>query len=212
MVIVQNAKSSSVLSENLRTSDLKPYQTNTKDPYVTAYLKADVLPLVFVIGDGKDYNSEKEKYSNKPLKQNSSYIVFLRYFESEGSYYSTKWSSNIRTMIRAPDKANDISSGTEWYIVVVSLVSGIIIGIPLSYIVLCYHRKLRSTKSQSNAESQNDKTYQDLDLTKMNTEVEDNYESLRVNIASNDTEKDDDATYTELNSNKDVENNYQSLS
>ena len=83
MVIVQNAKSSSVLSENLRTSDLKSYQANTKDPYVTAYLKADVLPLVFVIGDGKDYNSENEKYSNQPLKQNSSYIVFLRFFESE---------------------------------------------------------------------------------------------------------------------------------
>jgi hypothetical protein len=83
MVIVQNAISSSVLSENLRTSNLKPYQANTKDPYVTAYLKADVLPLVFVIGDGKDYNSEKEKYSNQPLKQNSSHIVFLRFFESE---------------------------------------------------------------------------------------------------------------------------------
>jgi hypothetical protein len=46
----------------------------------------------------------------------------------------------------------------------------------------------------------------------MNTEVEDNYESVTVNIASNDTAKDDDSTYTELNSNKDVENNYQSLS
>ena len=110
------------------------------------------------------------------------------------------------------DKANDISSGTEWYIVVVSLVSGIIIGILLSYIVLCYRRKLRSTKSQSKTEPQDDKTYQDLDLTKMNTEVEDNYESVTVNIASNDTAKDDDSTHTELNSNKDVENNYQSLS
>ncbi|CAB4004031.1 High Incidence of Males (increased X chromosome loss) [Paramuricea clavata] len=194
MVIVQNAKSNSVLSENLRTSDLKPYQTNTKDPYVTAYLKADVLPLVFVIGEGKDYNSEKEKYFNQPLKQNSSYIVFLRYFESEGSYYSTKWSSNVRTMIRAPDKANDISSGTEWYIVLVSLVSGIIIGILLSYIVSCYRRKLRSTKSQSNTEPQDDATYQGLDLTKMNPE--DNYESLRVNTASNDTENDDNSAYT----------------
>ena len=73
---------------------------------------------------------------------------------------------------------------------------------------------MRSTKSQSKTELQDDKTFQDLDLTKMNTEVEDNYESLRVNIASNayDTAKDDDSTYTELNSNKDVENNYQSLS
>ena len=83
MVIVQNAKSSSIPSENLRTSDLKPYKTNIKDPYITAYLKADVLPLTFVIGDGKEYSSEKEKYFNQPLKQNSNYIVFLRYFENQ---------------------------------------------------------------------------------------------------------------------------------
>ena len=83
MVIVQSAKSSSMLSENLRTSDLKPYQANMNDPYVTAYLKADVLPLTFVIGDGKEYSTKKEKYVNQPLKQNSSYIVFLRYFENQ---------------------------------------------------------------------------------------------------------------------------------
>jgi hypothetical protein len=83
MVIVQNAKSSSTPSENLRTSDLQPYKANINDPYVTAYLKTDVLPLTFVIGDGKEYNSEKEKYVNQPLKQNSSYILFLRFFENQ---------------------------------------------------------------------------------------------------------------------------------
>ncbi len=83
MVIVQNAKSSSAASKNLRTSDLKPYKASISDPYVTACLKTDALPLTFVIGDGKEYNSEKEKYFNQPLKQNSHYIVFLRYFESQ---------------------------------------------------------------------------------------------------------------------------------
>lgn len=83
MIIVQNTKSSSTRSENLRTIDLKPYQKNTQDPYVTAYLKADVLPLTFVIGDGKEYNSEKEKFANQPLKKNSNYIVFLRFFENQ---------------------------------------------------------------------------------------------------------------------------------
>ena len=83
MVIVQNAKSSSTPSENLRTSDLKPYKANKNDPFVTAYLKTDVLPLTFVIGDGKEYNSEKEKYVNQPLKQNSNYIVSLRFFENQ---------------------------------------------------------------------------------------------------------------------------------
>ena len=90
MVIVQSAKSSSTLSENLRTSDLKPYQANISDPYVAAYLKTDVLPLTFVIGDGKEYNSEKEKYVNQPLKQNSSYIVFLRFFENQVNI-SKRW-------------------------------------------------------------------------------------------------------------------------
>ena len=36
---------------------------------------------------------------------------------------------------------------------------------------------------------------------------EDNYQSLRVNAASND----DDSTYTELKKTSDVEDNYQSL-
>ncbi len=83
MVVVQNVPSSQAPNEDIKTSDLKPYQTNTQDAYITAYLKADVLPLTFVIGDGKEYNSEREKYFNPPLKQNSNYIVFLRFFESQ---------------------------------------------------------------------------------------------------------------------------------
>ena len=94
----------------------------------------------------------------------------------------------------------------------VSLVSGIIIGIFLSYIVSCSRRKFRSRNPQSNPEPQPtevDTTYQELDLSKMNTE--DNYQSLRVNGASIDAANDDDSTYTELNKTRDVENNYQSL-
>ena len=86
--------------------------------------------------------------------------------------------------------------------------SGIIIGILLSHIVSCFRRKFRSRKPQSNPEPKStevDTTYQELDLSKMNTE--DNYQSLRVNAASNDEE----STYTELNKIRDVEDNYQSL-
>ena len=110
------------------------------------------------------------------------------------------------------DKAssNNTSRGTEWYIVVVSLVSGIIIGILLSYIASCCRRKFRSRKPHSNPEPKTteiDTTdYQELDLSKMNTE--DNYQSLRVNAASTDEE---DSTYTELNKTNDVENNYTNL-
>jgi hypothetical protein len=83
VVIVQIVTNGQTPSENIKTSKLKPYQTNTQDPYITAYLKADVLPLTFVIGDGKVYSSEKEKYFNQPLEENSNYIVFLRFFESQ---------------------------------------------------------------------------------------------------------------------------------
>ena len=83
MVIVQLVTSSETPSENVKTRELKAYQTNTRDPYITAYLKSDALPLTFVIGDGKEYNSEKEKYFNQPLVHNSSYLMFLRFFESQ---------------------------------------------------------------------------------------------------------------------------------
>jgi hypothetical protein len=90
-------------------------------------------------------------------------------------------------------------------------VSGIIIGILFSYIVSCSRRQFTSKKPQPNPKLQTevDTTYQELDLTKMN--AEDNYQSLRVNAASNDAANDDDSTYTELNKTRDVENNYQSL-
>ena len=69
-----------------------------------------------------------------------------------------------------------------WHIVV-SLKSGVVFGYLLSYIVSCSRRKFRGIKPrQSNPEpskSQVDKTYQELDLTKLNTE--DNYQSLTVN-------------------------------
>ncbi len=104
---------------------------------------------------------------------------------------------------------NDSSSGTQWYIVVVSLVSGIIIGVLCSNIVWCSHRRwFRNRKPERNPEPQPtevDTTYQELDLTQMNKE--DNYQSLRVNAASDDEE----STYTELNKTRDDENNYQSL-
>ncbi|CAB4041646.1 ---NA---, partial [Paramuricea clavata] len=100
-------------------------------------------------------------------------------------------------------------SGTVWYMVVVILVSGIIIGILLSYnIVSCSGRKFRNREPQSTLEPKTtkvDTTYQELDLSKMNTE-DNNYQSLRVNAAN-----DEDSTYTELSKTRDVEDNYQSL-
>ncbi len=99
-----------------------------------------------------------------------------------------------------------------WHIVV-SLLSGIIIGFLLSHIVSCSRRRwFKNKKRQPDPKAQTtdvDTTYQELDLSKMNKE--DNYQSLKVNAANNDVANDGDSTYTELNKARDVENNYQSL-
>ena len=92
----------------------------------------------------------------------------------------------------------------------VILVSGIIIGIVISFIVLRFRRRWFETRNPNPKATEVDPTYQELDLTKMNTE--DNYQSLRVNAASNEAGCGDDSTYTELNkADRNDENNYQSL-
>ena len=105
------------------------------------------------------------------------------------------------------------TSDTEWYIVFVTLVSGIIIGILLSYIAWCFHRRwFRNRKPKRNVDQQPtdaDSNYQELDLSKMNQE--DNYQSLKENVARINDVTNDDSTYTELSKTRDVENNYQSL-
>jgi hypothetical protein len=96
MVVVKRARNSSKLSEDIQTDALKPDRTcNIKDPYVTAYLNPDLLPLTFVIGDGKEYHSETEKYFNQPLQENSNYVVFLRFFESKVIKFDAFWITNL---------------------------------------------------------------------------------------------------------------------
>ena len=94
------------------------------------------------------------------------------------------------------------------------MVSGFIVGILVSYIAWCFHRRwFRNRKPKRNPDQQPteaDSTYQELDLSKMNKE--DNYQSLRGNVARiNDITNDHESTYTELSKTRDVENNYQSL-
>ena len=94
------------------------------------------------------------------------------------------------------------------------MVSGFIVGILVSYIAWCFHRRwFRNRKPKRNPDQQPteaDSTYQELDLSKMNKE--DNYQSLRENVARiNDVTNDHESTYTELSKTRDVENNYQSL-
>ena len=101
-----------------------------------------------------------------------------------------------------------------WHIVV-SLVSGVIIGILVGYIAWFSHRrwfsKRKAERTSYQQPTEAESTYEELDLSKMNTE--DNYQALRGNIVKIDdaVNNDDDCTYTELNKIRDVENNYQSL-
>ena len=84
MVIVQSYHENRSNVEDIKTSNLKPYKGNTPNPYITAYFKIDSGgPLRFIVGNGKKYEYKNKMYLNKPLEQNSSYIVFLRYFENE---------------------------------------------------------------------------------------------------------------------------------
>ena len=112
------------------------------------------------------------------------------------------------------DDTTVTTSGTEWYIIFVTLLSGIIIGVLLCYIAWCFHRRwFKNRKPKRNPDQQPteaDSTYQGLDLSKMNKE--DNYQSLRGNVARiNDVTNDDDSPYNELSKTRDVEDNYQSL-
>ena len=86
--------------------------------------------------------------------------------------------------------SNNTSCRIAWYVVVILLVAGIIIGIPFCNILTCSCRKFGSRKPQSCHEPRAcevDSTYHKLDLTKMNRE--DNYQSLRVDVAINNVTK-----------------------
>ena len=84
MIIVQSASEVKKQVENIQTRNLKPYQASTDGYYVTAYFKVDsATPSTFEIGDRKKYEYNGKSYINKPLEPNSTYVVFLRYFESE---------------------------------------------------------------------------------------------------------------------------------
>jgi hypothetical protein len=83
MVIVQIATKSPTPVEKIPTNDLKAYTSNTQDLYIAAYFETDILPLTFEIGNGSEHYHNSQKFMNQPLKQNTSYIVFLRFFENK---------------------------------------------------------------------------------------------------------------------------------
>lgn len=84
MVVVQVGTKSPRPVEDIKTNELQPFRSNKTDPYIAAYLTVDSMaPSTFVIGNCKNYKFNDINYFNEPLKQNSSYIVFLRFFYNE---------------------------------------------------------------------------------------------------------------------------------
>ena len=96
------------------------------------------------------------------------------------------------------------------------LVSVMFIGV-LSFFIWCLHRQwYRNRKRERNSELQTnmiDSPYQELDLTRKNTE--DNYQSLRFKTPQSNFKPETtkvDTTYQQLDlSNMNTEDNYQSL-
>jgi hypothetical protein len=96
MVIVQIAPKTPTPVEDIQTNDLRPYQTDTQDPYVAAYFKANILPFTFIIGDGKEYKFKNKIYYNHLLKEGTSYIVFVRFFDTKVHFMEEKNSCEVR--------------------------------------------------------------------------------------------------------------------
>ena len=101
-----------------------------------------------------------------------------------------------------------------WHIVV-SLVSGIFIGIIFSYITWCsrrcYSKNRKPTQNSERQTADADSVYQEVDLSKMN--VEDNNQSQKGNATTIREVANDEYSelYIDLSKVRDDENKYQSL-
>ena len=115
-------------------------------------------------------------------------------------------------------------TGFEWYIILVTLVSGIIIGMIFLYAILSLRQRFKSKKdnskpahnydtSETHPETAADNSaYQELDLR--NKETENSYQALRMNTRTrinNEKKIEDEANYQELDKVREKENSYQSL-
>ena len=81
LIIVQAATTSTKISDAYQNNELRPFSTGASVPYVTARFSYNNLPNTFVVGDGG--RTSNKKYINQPLKANTEYILFVRFFETE---------------------------------------------------------------------------------------------------------------------------------
>ncbi|XP_046857966.1 uncharacterized protein LOC124451392 [Xenia sp. Carnegie-2017] len=165
-------------------------------------------------------------YHNGAVISNSkTYIIQSVNFNNAGSYRCEAKnklgndSSDVKNLtiitdnVLCDDQNEKIKQcKTEWYIILLTLTSGIIVGILVSILIVFQYRRHWFSRNCQQFQSPSevrinsvDTTYQELDLLKINKE--DNYQSLRP--------EDDriDKTYQELDiSKRNIENNnYESL-
>ncbi|XP_046858267.1 carcinoembryonic antigen-related cell adhesion molecule 5-like isoform X1 [Xenia sp. Carnegie-2017] len=215
-----------------RFRDEKSLEVTVKATYPPQQTNITISPMSVKKGQNVTITCESDGYpeptytiyhNGAVISNKKTYIINSLNFSNAGSYRceATNKLGNdfsdvnnliiIKDNVLCDDQKERIKQyKTEWYIILITLTSGIIVGILVS-IVFQYRRHLFCKKReqfQSPSEvriNSVDTTYQGLDLSKMNKE--DNYQSLRP--------KDDtiDKTYQELDISKmNIEdNNYESL-
>ena len=115
-------------------------------------------------------------------------------------------------------------TGFGWYIILVTLVCGIVIGMIFLYGITSLRRRFKSKKDESKPVHNYDtpethpegaadnSAYQELELK--NREPENSYQALRMNTRrriDNETKIEDEAGYQELDKVREKDSNYQSL-
>ncbi|XP_028402371.1 uncharacterized protein LOC114525314 [Dendronephthya gigantea] len=112
-----------------------------------------------------------------------------------------------------------MDGGTEWYLYIVTFVSGAFVGVVFSGIVgLFFYRRLKNKisakplqETKPESRSERNPVYEDLNLNEMNS-GDDNYQSLQGNSDSQEVSGENaDSAYTELNTIREEDNKYESL-
>ena len=122
------------------------------------------------------------------------------------------------------EKSKSDCTGCAWYIILVTLVCGIIIGMVFIFGIMSLRRRFKSKKDVAKPAHNHDtpethrdsaaenSAYQELDLR--NKDPENSYQALRVNTRrriNNETRIEDESNYQELDKVREKENSYQSL-
>ncbi|XP_046858263.1 carcinoembryonic antigen-related cell adhesion molecule 6-like [Xenia sp. Carnegie-2017] len=217
-----------------RFRDEKSIEVTVKPTYPPQQTNITISPMSVKKGQNVTITCESDGYpeptytiyhNGAVISNKKTYIINSINFSNAGSYRceatnklgndfsDVKNLTIIKDNVLCDDQKERIKQcKTEWYIILITLTSGIILGIFVSILFFLRYRQHWFNKKRQQFQSPPevrknpvDSTYQELDLLKMNKE--DNYQSLRP--------KDEtvDKTYQELDISKmNIEDsNYESL-